>query len=241
MTDEQIALRLDLDRSRRIDLPEAVYCQGKTTDHCVAAVSELLATGSDAVLATRPTPEQRAALTVLNPTAASDTVLSWRHRRPSGRRAAIVAAGTSDLAVAKECRLTLAALGHEVALIADVGVAGLHRLLAVVPDLQSAEVVVAVAGMEGALPTVLAGLVAQPMIAVPTSVGYGTAFGGQTALLSMMTSCAPGVAVVGIDNGYGAACAAHRILARPGNLPDSDLPDSDLPDSDRRRPPVAGP
>jgi NCAIR mutase (PurE)-related protein len=205
--------RLDLDRSRRIDLPEAVYCHHKTTSQCVAIVSEMLARSDDAVVATRATAEQRRALAALGPQAEAGPTLTWRHRPASGRRVAVVAAGTSDLPVASECRLTLAALGHEVEVIADVGVAGLHRLLAVLPDLERADVLVAVAGMEGALPTVLAGLVAQPLIAVPTSVGYGTAFEGQTALLSMMTSCAPGIAVVGIDNGYGAACAAHRILA----------------------------
>jgi len=205
--------RLDLDRSRRIDLPEAVYCRHKTTEQCVAVVDEMLAEGSDAVVATRATPDQRRALLRLAPAAEAATTLTWRHRPPSGRRAVVIAAGTSDLPVASECRLTLEALGHDVEAITDVGVAGLHRLLAVLPDLDGANVLIAVAGMEGALPTVLAGLVAQPLIAVPTSVGYGTAFEGQTALLSMMTSCAPGVAVVGIDNGYGAACAAHRILA----------------------------
>jgi NCAIR mutase (PurE)-related protein len=208
--------RLDLDRSRRIDLPEAVYCHHKTTAQCVAIVAELLQRGDDAVVATRATPEQRRALRdVAPPAAEAGPTLSWRHRSPSGRRVTVVAAGTSDLPVADECRITLSSLGHEVAAITDVGVAGLHRLLGVLPDLEPADVVVAVAGMEGALPTVLAGLVPQPIIAVPTSVGYGTAFEGQTALLSMLTSCAPGIAVVGIDNGYGAACAAHRILARP--------------------------
>jgi pyridinium-3,5-biscarboxylic acid mononucleotide synthase len=207
--------RLDLDRTRRINLPEAVYCQHKTTAQCVAIVTELLERGHDTVLATRATQDQRQALLALAPTAEAGTTLSWRHRAATGRRVAVVAAGTSDQPVADECRITLESLGHEVATITDVGVAGLHRLLAVLPELEEAEVVVALAGMEGALPTVLAGLIAQPLIAVPTSVGYGTAFEGRTALLAMLTSCAPGIAVVGIDNGYGAACAAHRILARP--------------------------
>ncbi len=226
--------RLDRDRTRRIDLPEAIYCQSKTVEQCVAIVTDLLADGEtgnrangdgddrsapgDAIVATRATPEQYEALIRLQPTAsvgpatAGHATLTWRHRRPTGRSAAVVAAGTSDLAVASECRLTLEALGHDVDTLTDVGVAGLHRLLDTLPSLDDVDVIVAVAGMEGALPTVLAGLVAQPMIAVPTSVGYGAAFEGQTALASMMTSCAPGIAVVGIDNGYGAACAAHRIL-----------------------------
>ena len=204
--------RLDLDRTRRIGLPEAIYCHHKTVDQCVAIVSELLETGTDAIVATRATDDQRRALDELAPTAAEGATLTWRHRAPTSRRATLVAAGTSDLPVARECQLTLEAMGHGVELITDVGVAGLHRLLAVLPELEAAEVVVALAGMEGALPTVLAGLIGQPLIAVPTSVGYGTAFEGQTALTSMLASCAPGIAVVGIDNGYGAACAAHRIL-----------------------------
>ena len=210
--------RIDLDRTRRVDLPEAVYCHHKTTRQCVAIVTEMLAGGSDAVIATRTTPEQFEALHALRPppNEAAGSTLTWRHRPTTGRRAAVVAAGTSDLPVATECRLTLEALGHEVDAVTDVGVAGLHRLLTALPEFADAEVLVAIAGMEGALPTVLAGLVAQPLIAVPTSVGYGTAFEGQTALLSMMTSCAPGIAVVGIDNGYGAACAAHRILGALG-------------------------
>lgn len=204
--------RLDLDRTRRIDLPEAVYCQHKTVEQCVAIVSEILARGTDAVVVTRATDDQRRALEELQPTATVGSTLTWRHRSSTGRLASVVAAGTSDLPVVNECQLTLEALGHRVETIIDVGVAGLDRLLAVVSEFDESEVIVAIAGMEGALPTVLAGLVAQPLIAVPTSVGYGTAFEGQTALAAMMTSCAPGIAVVGIDNGYGAACAAHRIL-----------------------------
>jgi NCAIR mutase (PurE)-related protein len=213
-TDHRV-VRLDLERSQRIDLPEAVYCTGKTTEQCLTAVSGLLDRSDDTVIATRPTDEQQDALLALSPQAVGATVMTWRHRSPTGRRAAVVAAGTSDAPVAEECRLTLEALGHLVETRTDVGVAGLHRLLGCLDDLATAEVVVAVAGMEGALPTVLAGLVAQPVIAVPTSVGYGTACDGQTALMAMLTSCAPGIAVVGIDNGYGAACAAHRILATP--------------------------
>ncbi|MFV0260743.1 MAG: nickel pincer cofactor biosynthesis protein LarB [Acidimicrobiales bacterium] len=207
------SLRLDLDRSRRIDLPEAVYCPSKSVDECVTAIRRLLADSTDAVLASRPTADQHTALAELEPAASSATLATWRHRAPTGRRAVVVAAGTSDLAVADEARLTLTALGHTVDGIADVGVAGLHRLLDQLDRIKDAEVVVAVAGMEGALATVLAGLIPGPVIAVPTSVGYGVTDGGRTALMAMLASCAPGVAVVGIDNGYGAACAAHRILA----------------------------
>ena len=210
--------RLDFDRSKRINLPEAVYCLHKSVDQCRAIVADFLAQGTDAVIATRATPAQQGALARLEPQpdAHAAGTLTWRHRSPTGATIAVVAAGTSDLPMADECRLTLEAMGHTVVAVTDVGVAGLHRLLAVLPELDSADAIVAVAGMEGALPTVLAGLVAQPIIAVPTSVGYGTAFAGQTALHGMLTSCAPGVTVVNIDNGYGAACAAHRIVgARP--------------------------
>lgn len=211
--------RLDLGRTDRIDLPEAVYCRSKTVAQCVDIVATMLADGTDAVIATRTTDDQRDALRALDPLEEAAGVLMWRPRPSTGAVAAVVAAGTSDLPVAEECRLTLEAMGHTVASSVDVGVAGLHRLLDIVPSLAEADVVVAVAGMEGALPTVLGGLVAQPLIAVPTSVGYGTAFEGWTALASMMTSCAPGISVVGIDNGYGAACAAHRILRSAGPRP----------------------
>ncbi len=206
------AVRLDHDRSARIDLPEAIYCAGKTTEQCVSIVMELLNNGvGDAIVTTRATVDQQRALAELAPDLHHEGTMVWRPRANTGRRIATVSAGTSDLDVAEECRLTLAALGHTTIPLTDVGVAGLHRLTAALDDLTPAEVIVAFAGMEGALPTVLAGLVAQPIIAVPTSVGYGTSFEGATALLSMMSSCAPGIAVVGIDNGYGAACAAHRI------------------------------
>ena len=204
--------RLDFDRSKRIDLPEAVYCLHKTPEQCRAIVADFLTDGTDAVIATRATPEQRELLATLEPDAAAEGTFTWRHRPPTGATVAVIAAGTSDLPMAEECRLTLEAMGHATTAITDVGVAGLHRLLAVLPDLEGADVLVAFAGMEGALPTVLAGLVAQPIIAVPTSVGYGVAEGGTAALHSALASCAQGVAVVNIDNGFGAACAAVRML-----------------------------
>ncbi len=204
--------RIDLDRSERIDLPEAVYCAGKTVDQCVDIVGRMLDGGTDAVIATRATDDQATALRALDPDAEASGTLTWRHRPPTGRTAVLACAGTSDLPIADECRLTLAALGHDPRSVTDIGVAGLHRLTTALPELAVGEVIVAFAGMEGALPTVMAGLVSSPIIAVPTSVGYGTAFEGMTAMLSMLTSCAPGISVVGIDNGYGAACAAHRIL-----------------------------
>lgn len=215
MTDDRSA-RLDLARSERIDLPEAVYCAGKTVNQCVDIVGNFLEAGSDAVIATRATEPQFAALLDLEPDSVGRDVLSWRHRPSTGRTVVLASAGTSDLPVADECRLTLEALGHRGVAVTDIGVAGLHRLIDALPELAQGDVVVAFAGMEGALPTVLAGLVAKPIIAVPTSVGYGTSFEGMTALLSMMSSCAPGVSVVGIDNGFGAACAAHRLLRAIG-------------------------
>ena len=204
--------RLDLARTARTGLPEAIYCQGKSVDQVAAIVQRLLDDGGDALIATRVTTDQSAVLDVLAPTAAGAGVRTWRHRSPTGHRVAVVAAGTSDVPVADECRLTLTALGHDAWAVTDVGAAGLHRLTTALPDIERADLIVAVAGMEGALPTVLAGLVRQPIIAVPTSVGYGAGLEGVTALLSMLASCSPGIAVVGIDNGFGAAYAAHRML-----------------------------
>ncbi len=198
----------------RIGMPEAVLCEFKSIDQTVDAVRGLLDGADDAVVATRITEEQRPSLAALAPSAAEGTTMSWNHRPHSGRTVAIVSAGTSDVPVAAEAALTLTSLGHAVRRITDVGVAGMHRLTSATSEFDDADVIIAIAGMEGALPTVLAGLTGQPIIAVPTSVGYGSAFEGVTALLTMMASCAPGISVVGIDNGYGAACAAHRILQR---------------------------
>lgn len=203
---------LDHQRSERLDMPEAVFCSGKTPEQCLAIIKEFLATGDEAVIATRTSEDQRALLATLSPTSTSGNLLTWKHRPSTGFTVAVVAAGTSDLPVASEAAGVLEALGHTVKRITDVGVAGLHRLLSTLPDIETADLIIAVAGMEGSLPTVLAGLVPQPIIAIPTSVGYGSSLEGVTALLSMMASCAPGLAVVGIDNGYGAACAAHRAL-----------------------------
>jgi hypothetical protein len=136
----------------------------------------------------------------------------WRPAPPRPERVVIVTAGTADLPVAQQCEATLAAFGFKAALIPDCGVAGLHRLVDVLDDLATADAVVAVAGMEGALASVIGGLTGAPVIAVPTSVGYGAAFEGVTALLAMLASCAAGMVVVGIDNGFGAACAVARIL-----------------------------
>ena len=193
-------------------MPEAIYCEGKTTAQCVQAVSEMLYNENftDAIIATRANPDQYSALLELDPTSAHGSTLSWRHRPAQNFTIGIVSAGTSDLPVANECKATLEALGHSTFTVTDVGVSGLHRLTVALPEIIEADIVVAIAGMEGSMPTVLAGLVPHPVIAVPTSSGYGSSLEGITAFLSMTASCAQGIAVVGIDNGFGAACAAHR-------------------------------
>ena len=165
---------------------------------------------TDAIIATRANPEQYSALLELDPISAQGSTLSWRHRPTQNFTIGIVSAGTSDLPVANECKVTLEALGHVTFTITDVGVSGLHRLTEALPEIIKADIVVAIAGMEGSMPTVLAGLIPHPIIAVPTSSGYGSSLEGITAFLSMTASCAQGIAVVGIDNGFGAACAAHR-------------------------------
>lgn len=205
--------RPDLDRTRRVGMPEAVYAQGKEPAECAEIVAHLLRASDDPVIVTRTTEAHREVLLPLGPEGVWSATLTWRHApvRPVGQ-VAIVSGGTSDRPVVDECAGTLVAQGIEVRTVHDVGVAGLHRLLDSLDELRAAEVVVAVAGMEASLPTVLGGLVPQPIVAVPTSTGYGTSFEGATALLSLMSSCAPGIAVVGIDNGYGAAGVAARIL-----------------------------
>lgn len=215
--DGSIMARLDLDRLGRCGAPEAVFAQGKTPEETLA-ISEVLAEKQGFALITRAGPDAMRLLAErwpdLRRAPHSGAALVGTPPEPvkDGRWAAILAAGTSDLPVAEEAALTLAALGRESRIIADVGVAGLHRLLARLDEVRAATVVVAVAGMEGALPSVVAGLIALPVIAVPTSVGYGAHLGGLTALLGMLGSCAPGISVVNIDNGFGAAMTAARIM-----------------------------
>lgn len=207
--------RLDHDRARRVGFPEVVYAAGKTPERCAEIVAEL-AQRNPNVLCTRATQAHFEAVQGRVPQAEWDeqarVVYVWREREPRGRGLVhVVTAGTSDVAVAREAEICLRVMGNRVALIEDVGVAGLQRILAVADDLRKSEVIVCVAGMEGALPSVLAGLVACPVIAVPTSVGYGAAFGGVAALLGALSSCAAGVSVVNIDNGFGAAYSASAI------------------------------
>ncbi|HTW98393.1 MAG TPA: nickel pincer cofactor biosynthesis protein LarB [Acidimicrobiales bacterium] len=214
--------RVDHHRMLRQGLAEAVYGPGKTPEQCAAIVAELLAGGSGPVILTRATPEQLAATTARSPggevTPAEPVAgrLATAVWRPASRRdgvVVVVTAGTADLPVAEECAATLRAYGYDPTVLADCGVAGLHRLLAVRDELTKADAVVVVAGMEGALASVVGGLTGAPVVAVPTSVGYGAALEGVTALLAMLASCAAGLTVVGIDNGFGAANAVVRMLA----------------------------
>ena len=208
--------RVDHHRSLRQRLPEAVYGPGKTPDQCAAIVAELLAVESgDPVLLTRATDEQATAALARNPggTRRGRTVV-WRatgSTRPA--RVLVIGAGTGDLPVAEECVAVLEAHGLRPHVLTDVGVAGVHRLLADLDELAEADAVVVIAGMEGALASLVGGLTPAPVIAVPTSTGYGAALEGVTALLAMLSSCASGLTVVGIDNGYGAACAVLRLVA----------------------------
>lgn len=209
---------LDHHRALRWGFPEVIFCSGKTPEQ-VAGIAARLAERSPRLLGTRATPEQYAAARALVPDLQYHPPARclWLEREPARARHAgvvVVAAGTSDLPVMEEAVLTLDLMGHCAQRILDVGVAGLHRLLPHVAALQTANVVVVVAGMEGALASVVGGLTDAPVVAVPTSVGYGASFGGLAALLAMLNSCASGVAVVNIDNGYGAGHMAALINQR---------------------------
>ncbi|MEU8236201.1 nickel pincer cofactor biosynthesis protein LarB [Actinoplanes sp. NPDC048967] len=210
--------RLDLERTARRGYPEAVYCAGKTPEQVAGIAAAVRARPDVVTLFTRAGPEHAKAILQELPDAVHDieaALLAWPPGPPesTGGLIAVVAAGTSDLRVAREAVQTARYLGRRTELVVDVGVAGLHRVLGQLDLLRRARVVVVVAGMDGALPSVVAGLVAAPVVAVPTSVGYGAAFGGLAPLLTMLNSCAPGVAVVNIDNGYGAGHLAAQIAA----------------------------
>ena len=215
--------RIDTHRALRTGDPEVVYAAGKTTEQVVAIVGRLrTAHANHPILVTRVSEETRAAVRAANPDEplVEDAVARCLALGPlpeNGRgHVAVVCAGTSDLPVAAESTFTARVFGSTVEQITDVGVAGIHRILAAQPVLQSADCVVVVAGMDGALPGVVAGLTGVPIVAVPTSVGYGAAFGGLAPLLTMLNACAPGVAVVNIDNGFGAGVYAARIARRTG-------------------------
>lgn len=206
--------RVDHHRALRQGLPEAVYGRGKTPEQCAAIVAELIAEGGSPVLLTRADDTQAEAAARANPGAVrTGSTLVWNPSAPRPGKVLIITAGTSDLPVAQECTATLAGHGMEPDVLVDVGVAGVHRLLVSVDELAEADAVVVVAGMEGALASMVGGITPAPVVAVPTSVGYGAGLDGITALLAMHASCASGVTVVGIDNGYGAACAVLRMLA----------------------------
>jgi NCAIR mutase (PurE)-related protein len=226
--------KVDHHRSLRQGLPEAVYGQGKTPDQCAAIVGELLhggvggpGPGSGPVILTRADSAQvervmgehrGGACTPTGTATGADQVrgelstVVWRPVPSRPTSTLVVTAGTSDLPVARECEATLAALGLRPTLLADCGVAGVHRLLASADEVADADAVVVVAGMEGALASLIGGITPAPVVAVPTSTGYGAALEGVTALLAMHASCAAGVTVVGIDNGFGAACAVARMI-----------------------------
>ena len=209
--------RLDHHRTLRTGLPEAVFGENKTADQLVEILAALLRTDT-VVLATRVAPDKAAAVIERLPDLTYHPVARLLtgndHHIPGGGAVGtvvIVTAGTSDLPVAEEARLTLHRFGHPVETVYDAGVAGIHRILAHSALLQQARVIIVVAGMEGALPSVVAGMTGAPVIGVPTSVGYGAGAGGWSALLGMLNSCSPGLAVVNIDNGFGAACMAAAI------------------------------
>lgn len=214
--------RVDHHRHLRTGAPEVVYGAGKTPEHIAGIVEALVGQGQLGMVTLVDPDKAEAALALL---AARDIEATYEPvpriivagtpiTLPGAGPIAVVCAGTSDLPVAEEAARTAELFGHEVRRYTDVGVAGLHRLLSVVEELESAHVVIVVAGMEGALPSVLKGLVSRPVIGVPTSVGFGANFAGVSALLSMINSCSPGITVVNIDNGFGAGYAAS-LMARP--------------------------
>jgi NCAIR mutase (PurE)-related protein len=207
--------KLDHHRALRTGMPEVIFSAGKTSDQVARIFAHMAAAGGN-VLATRASVEAYEAVRALEPRAefhaAARAITLTQTPAPEGKGiVGVVCAGTSDLPIAEEAAVTARIMGNQVELIADVGVAGIHRLLAQKSALQSARVLIVCAGMEGALPTVVGGLVNAPVLAVPTSVGYGASFGGVAALLGMLNTCSPNVSVVNIDNGFGAACIASLI------------------------------
>jgi len=223
--------RLDIHRQLRNGMPEVVFCESKTPEQAIAILNRLWS-HHDRVLGTRVPAPMAALIQSAIPEARYDAtsrlIILEREPLPASTEldpyAMVVCGGTSDLPVAEEAAQVLEFLGHRVERAYDVGVAGLHRLLGELPRLTKAAVVISVAGMEGALTSVVAGLIAAPVIGVPTSIGYGASFGGVAPLLTMLNSCASGVTVVNIDNGYGAAVSAHLILRqiKSAGTPDID-------------------
>jgi len=207
--------RLDHHRHLRQGFPEVIFCQGKSIAQITGIAQRILASGCD-LLATRATPEDYEAVRQLDGRAqynesARMITLKVHAKEPTAGVVLVITAGTSDIPVGEEAAVTLDMLGSRTERLYDVGVAGLHRLLAKESELAKARVIIVAAGMEGALASVVGGLVDKPVIAVPTSVGYGASFGGLAALFTMLNSCAAGVGVVNIDNGFGAGYLAHSI------------------------------
>jgi pyridinium-3,5-biscarboxylic acid mononucleotide synthase len=226
--DDQI--NLDLDRRSRTGLAEAIFCEGKSLEQ-LRSICTRIQTDDKAMLFTRLGADAFAALDTSHPgllqyDATSRTAFVQPHALIGSTVVAIVAGGSSDVPVAREAARTLAFYGYPSLSIDDVGVAGLWRLMARLPDIRQHKIVICLAGMDAALPTVLGGLISSVIIAVPTSVGYGMVKGGETALRALLVSCAAGINVVNIDNGFGAACAAIRIL---NQFASTDVPEAALP------------
>lgn len=209
---------LDLEREHRRGYPEAIYCEGKSVED-LRTIAALIAERPQTIhIFTRASAEKAEAILEILPDAHHDPVarlLAWPPTPPSpqGLHVLVACAGTSDLPIAREALLTARYLGREASLIADVGIAGVHRTLAHTEEFRAAGAIIVAAGMDGALPGLIAGLVACPVVALPTSVGYGAALNGLAPLLTMLNACAPGVGVVNIDNGYGAGHLAAQITA----------------------------
>lgn len=211
---------VDHHRGLRQGFAEVIYCEGKSVED-VAAIAKALAVGKGPVLLTRANEKIFTKIKKMSKKAVfherSGTIVMAPNRRKKAGSVLVVSAGTSDIPVAEEAAVTANVMGSRVQTLYDVGVAGIHRLFKHVDRLMEARVIVVVAGMDGALASVIGGLVKRPVVAVPTSVGYGAAFGGVAALLAMLNSCAAGVAVMNIDNGFGAGALAHKINIVPPN------------------------
>ncbi len=207
--------RIDHHREIRTGYPEIIYCAGKTIEQ-VREIVRVMSARENNVIGTRATPEMFEAVKEIAPEAvyyAVARIISWQRKKPESPETsiAVITAGTSDMPVAEEAAITAELLGNKVFRIYDAGVAGIHRLVDKLPEIRKCRVIIVIAGMEGALASVVGGLVDKPVIAVPTSVGYGANFGGISALLAMLTSCSTGVTVVNIDNGFGAGFNASMI------------------------------
>jgi len=205
---------LDHHRSIRQGVPEVIFCPGKSLDQIIE-ISYHLKKRASLVLASKANPEIARALLTLYPGSTYDKqskmfIIGKLPTRKTGH-IGIITAGTSDIPIAEEARITAESLGSKVTTVYDVGVAGLHRLIGRLPEFSKARVLIVIAGMDGVLPSVIGGILSQPIIAVPTSQGYGTGKDGAAALHTMLNSCTPGVAVMNIDNGFGAGCLAHKI------------------------------